>query len=262
MDKIKIGLYLKKLRLERGLTQKELSEYIDVEEITIRRWEHGYSFIAEQNLGKISSFFGVSIIDILNGGETYKSARTQSSIPRISEHPHQNDTLSGEQHVLDLNMNKSKEIENSDTLAGSLEENQSQIATLQKKIEQKAREDATLEDINQNESANQSDEMSHFKKRINCFFRSLVASFVIVAWGFICAETDICDGILGDRLANYPPVCLFAVSFSIWVARDFCFSENDDKAKKSANAGSIIFVIMGILWLIGFSFFRTSFRIK
>lgn len=41
MDTIKIGKFIAELRKEKGLTQKELGEYLDVSDKTVSKWERG-----------------------------------------------------------------------------------------------------------------------------------------------------------------------------------------------------------------------------
>ena len=43
MDQRKIGLFLKRLRNEKGLTQEQLAEHFHVSSRTISRWETGVS---------------------------------------------------------------------------------------------------------------------------------------------------------------------------------------------------------------------------
>ena len=43
MDQIKIGNFLKALRREKGLTQEQLAERLNVSARTISRWETGVS---------------------------------------------------------------------------------------------------------------------------------------------------------------------------------------------------------------------------
>ncbi len=43
MDQQKIGLFLKKLRNEKNLTQEELAEQLNVSSRTVSRWENGVS---------------------------------------------------------------------------------------------------------------------------------------------------------------------------------------------------------------------------
>lgn len=41
MDQVKIGNFLKKLRKEKGITQEQLAEILNVSGRTVSRWENG-----------------------------------------------------------------------------------------------------------------------------------------------------------------------------------------------------------------------------
>lgn len=67
MDTKKIGLFLKELRKEKGLTQEQLAEILLVSGRTISRWETGSNMPDLSLLIQIADFYGVEIKDILNG---------------------------------------------------------------------------------------------------------------------------------------------------------------------------------------------------
>lgn len=56
---------LKGLRLEMGLTQKELAKNLSVLERTVSYWENGERECDFDSLIRISKFFGVPIDDLL-----------------------------------------------------------------------------------------------------------------------------------------------------------------------------------------------------
>lgn len=56
---------LKKLRRVKKLSQKELADYLGVNEKTISRWENGESQIKPEKAEKLANFFGVSIAHLL-----------------------------------------------------------------------------------------------------------------------------------------------------------------------------------------------------
>ena len=43
VDQVKIGNFLKKLRKEKGITQEQLAEILNVSGGTVSRWENGVS---------------------------------------------------------------------------------------------------------------------------------------------------------------------------------------------------------------------------
>lgn len=67
MDQIKIGLFLKKLRKEKNLTQETLAEKFNISNRTISRWETGSNMPDISLLIELSEFYGVSILEIING---------------------------------------------------------------------------------------------------------------------------------------------------------------------------------------------------
>lgn len=58
---------LQELRKERGLTQEELAEALYVSRTAISKWESGRGYPSIDSLKEISSFFSVSIDDLLSG---------------------------------------------------------------------------------------------------------------------------------------------------------------------------------------------------
>lgn len=67
MDYKKTGKLIKDLRIERGLTQKELAKKINVTEQAISKWERGVGCPDVSLLTLISEIFSVNINDILSG---------------------------------------------------------------------------------------------------------------------------------------------------------------------------------------------------
>ena len=67
MDQVKIGSFLKELRIERGLTQAELAEKLNTTNRSVSRWETGSSMPDISILIELSEFYGVDIKEILDG---------------------------------------------------------------------------------------------------------------------------------------------------------------------------------------------------
>ena len=67
MDQIKIGVFLKELRKEKGLTQEQLAEVLNVSGRTVSRWETGSNMPDISMLVDISVFYDVSIPEIVQG---------------------------------------------------------------------------------------------------------------------------------------------------------------------------------------------------
>ena len=67
MDQVKVGIFLKKLRKEKKLTQEDLAEHLNVSSRTISRWETGNNMPDIGMLYEIASFYNVSIPEIVDG---------------------------------------------------------------------------------------------------------------------------------------------------------------------------------------------------
>lgn len=67
MDTKKIGMFLKELRNEKGMTQEQLGEKIGVSNKTISRWETGNYMPPVDCLNMLSDIYNISINEILGG---------------------------------------------------------------------------------------------------------------------------------------------------------------------------------------------------
>ena len=67
MDQKKIGSFLKELRKEKGITQEEFAEKLNISGRTVSRWETGVNMLDISLLVEIAEFFDVSIPEIING---------------------------------------------------------------------------------------------------------------------------------------------------------------------------------------------------
>ncbi|MGM9926739.1 MAG: helix-turn-helix domain-containing protein [Bacillus sp. (in: firmicutes)] len=67
MDCSKVGNLIFRLRREKGLTQKELADQMNISDRTISKWERGLGCPDISLLPKLSSLLGISIEDILEG---------------------------------------------------------------------------------------------------------------------------------------------------------------------------------------------------
>ncbi|MCR5091676.1 MAG: helix-turn-helix domain-containing protein [Bacilli bacterium] len=76
MDKVKMGFFLTTLRNEKNLTQQDEADIFSITPQAISKWESGQSVPDVETLEKISSFYGVSINEILNG-ERGTKAKTE-----------------------------------------------------------------------------------------------------------------------------------------------------------------------------------------
>ena len=76
MNQKKIGSFLKELRKEKGITQEEFAENLNVSGRTVSRWETGVNMPDISLLVDIAEFFNVSIPEIINGKRSKRSCRS------------------------------------------------------------------------------------------------------------------------------------------------------------------------------------------
>lgn len=67
MDQEKVGLFIKNIRKQNGLTQKQFAEKLGVTYQAVSKWENGINLPEISILKQISKEFNVSIEDILEG---------------------------------------------------------------------------------------------------------------------------------------------------------------------------------------------------
>ena len=67
MDKEKTGQLITELRKEKGLTQKQLAEALNVTDKAVSKWERGLSFPDISMLEPMSEVLDISIMEILAG---------------------------------------------------------------------------------------------------------------------------------------------------------------------------------------------------
>ena len=67
MDMVKIGSFLAELRKEKGLTQEKLGELLGVTNKTVSRWETGSYLPPVEMLQALSTYYGITINEILSG---------------------------------------------------------------------------------------------------------------------------------------------------------------------------------------------------
>jgi DNA-binding XRE family transcriptional regulator len=67
MDNSKVGVLIYRLRKEKGLTQKQLADQMNISDRTISKWERGYGCPDVTLLPSLSTLLGVKIENILDG---------------------------------------------------------------------------------------------------------------------------------------------------------------------------------------------------
>ena len=65
MDQKKIGSLLKELRKEKGLTQEQFAEIVNVSNRTVSRWENGNNMPDLDILIQISDYYGINLRELL-----------------------------------------------------------------------------------------------------------------------------------------------------------------------------------------------------
>lgn len=67
MDQMKIGMFFKELRKEKGLTQEQLAEKLRVSRRTVPRWETGSNMPDLDLLIEMSDYYEVELRELLDG---------------------------------------------------------------------------------------------------------------------------------------------------------------------------------------------------
>ena len=67
MDRTKIASFIQELRKEKGLTQAELGDLLNISFQAISKWENGENLPDVQSLENLSIIFNVTIDEILKG---------------------------------------------------------------------------------------------------------------------------------------------------------------------------------------------------
>lgn len=83
MDQKKIGRFLKELRKEKGLTQEQFAEKLNVSGRTVSRWETGINMPDISLLVEIAEFYDTNIPEIINGER--KSEKMNEEVKEVAE---------------------------------------------------------------------------------------------------------------------------------------------------------------------------------
>lgn len=88
MDQKKIGLFLKELRKEKGLTQERLAEILGVSNRSISRWENGINMPDFDFVIEMAKFYDVSIGELLDGEREgdILNMETEESLIKVAEY--------------------------------------------------------------------------------------------------------------------------------------------------------------------------------
>ena len=90
---------------------------------------------------------------------------------------------------------------------------------------------------------------SKIQKGRGLFIRYIVCVCLVFCWGVITSETSICNNIKQDRILYYPVLVLFLLALCLIFGLNL-LSFEDRKCRKITVAGSIVFVFLGVVWMI------------
>ena len=85
MNITKTGNLIKELRTEKGFTQKELAEKLNVSTAAVSKWENGKGFPDISILEKLSSELEISITELIKGERTEENIESDSVAKEIIE---------------------------------------------------------------------------------------------------------------------------------------------------------------------------------
>ena len=89
MDLQKIGAFLKELRKEKGFTQEQLAETLNVSRRTVSRWETGNNMPDLDLLMEISDLYEVDLREMLNGerkSENKMNKELEETVLQVAEY--------------------------------------------------------------------------------------------------------------------------------------------------------------------------------
>ena len=66
MEQKTMGQIISTLRKEKGMTQKELADMLDITDKAVSKWERDVSFPDTQTLPRLAQIFGISLEELMN----------------------------------------------------------------------------------------------------------------------------------------------------------------------------------------------------
>ena len=84
MDKKSMGTFLTDLRKEKGLTQQEVADNLNVSNKTISKWERDEGYPEITMLPEIAKYYGITTDELLNGERFVKDTEICYKKDRIS----------------------------------------------------------------------------------------------------------------------------------------------------------------------------------
>lgn len=84
MDSLKVGKFIKKLRKDNNLTQKDLADKYGITYQAVSKWENGINLPDTSLIRQMSKDFNISVDDILDGESLLKNKNKRKNILVIS----------------------------------------------------------------------------------------------------------------------------------------------------------------------------------
>lgn len=83
MDQQKIGMFLKELRKEKGVTQEQFAEIFAVSNRTVSRWENGINLPDIDLMIMISDYYAIDLREILDGERRSEKMNRETEVTVI-----------------------------------------------------------------------------------------------------------------------------------------------------------------------------------
>jgi len=80
MNQKKIGAFMRSLRMERGITQENLAEQLNVAGRTVSRWETGHNMPDISLLLEIADFYQVEVSELLDGERSHTENNSMNQV--------------------------------------------------------------------------------------------------------------------------------------------------------------------------------------
>lgn len=93
MNSKKIGIFIKRLREERNISQQELANLISIDRSNISRWENGNSVPTLETMGSICKLFNIELAELINQMRIVSSNSFGNSISGTYQHAKKDITL-------------------------------------------------------------------------------------------------------------------------------------------------------------------------
>ena len=77
----RLGIYLRGLRTAQGWTQSELAEMVEVDAVTIRRWELGMFSPSLRNSERLADIYGVGVEDLMSAANVEPTQTDAAGLP-------------------------------------------------------------------------------------------------------------------------------------------------------------------------------------